>query len=111
MTDFLERPLVFVDLETTGATAETDRITEIGIVTVSGDHVSEWSQLVQPEISISPFIQQLTGISDAMVADAPRFADIADEVKRRLEGHIFLAHNARFDFGFLRQEFRRLGME
>jgi len=111
VTTALDLPLAFVDLETTGANAETDRITEIGIVTLDAGSSTEWSQLVQPEMEISPFIEQLTGISNAMVANAPRFADIADEVQQRLDGHLFLAHNARFDFGFLRQEFRRLGRE
>lgn len=111
MTAALDLPLAFVDLETTGANAETDRITEIGIITLHDGVTAEWSQLVRPEVPISPFIEQLTGISNAMVANAPRFADIADEVQQRLDGHLFLAHNARFDFGFLRQEFRRLGRE
>lgn len=111
MSDWQDLPLAFVDLETTGANPENDRITEVGIVTLSASGVSEWSQLVQPDATISPFIEQLTGISNAIVADAPRFAEIAEEVQQRLAGHLFLAHNARFDFSFLRQEFRRLGME
>ena len=105
------RPLAFIDLETTGATATADRITEIGIVEVDDDgSVREWQQLVNPEQRIPPFIEQLTGISNAMVADAPPFAAIADEVLRRLEGRLFIAHNARFDYGFLKNEFKRLGL-
>ena len=66
------RPLAFVDLETTGSTASTDRITEIGIVEVDADGtVREWQQLVNPGIEIPPFIEQLTGISNQMVAKAP----------------------------------------
>lgn len=103
------RPLAFVDLETTGATAATDRITEIGIVEVDADGtVREWQQLVNPGIAISPFIEQLTGISNAMVANAPAFAEVAAETLRRLEGRLFIAHNARFDYGFLKSEFKRL---
>ena len=61
-------PLAFVDLETTGATPTADRVTEIGIVAVDADGtVSEWQQLVNPETGIPPFIEQLTGISNAMV--------------------------------------------
>ncbi len=101
--------LVFVDLETTGATAATDRITEIGIVEVSAEGVSEWSSLVNPGVPISGFIERLTGISDAMVADAPSFAELAGAVLSRLEGRLFVAHNARFDYGFLRAEFKRAG--
>lgn len=105
------KPLAFVDLETTGATATADRITEIGIVEVDADGtVREWQQLVNPGTRIPPFIEQLTGISNAMVADAPPFEAIADEVRRRLAGRLFVAHNARFDYGFLKNEFKRLGV-
>jgi len=103
--------LAFVDLETTGATATADRITEIGIVEVDPDGtVREWQQLVNPGTSISPFIEQLTGISNAMVAAAPPFEAVAEETLRRLEGRLFIAHNARFDYGFLKNEFKRLGI-
>ena len=105
------RPLAFVDLETTGATATADRITEIGIVEVDPDgSVREWQQLVNPGLRIPPFIEQLTGISNDMVADAPPFEAIAAEVVERLQGRLFIAHNARFDYGFLKNEFKRLGM-
>ena len=107
----LERPLAFVDLETTGATATADRITEIGIIGVDPDgSVREWQQLVNPESRIPPFIEQLTGISNDMVADAPTFAEVAGETLRRLDGRLFVAHNARFDYGFLKNEFKRLGI-
>ena len=104
--------LAFVDLETTGATATVDRITEVGIVEVDEDGtVREWSSLVNPQMGIPEFIQGLTGISNAMVATAPRFDALASEIAQRLEGRIFLAHNARFDHGFLKNEFKRLGIE
>lgn len=103
--------LAFVDLETTGATATSDRITEIGIVEVDENGVREWSTLVNPEIAIPSFIQNLTGISDAMVKDAPTFAEVAKEVLERLQGRLFIAHNARFDYGFLQNEFCRAGHE
>ena len=102
-------PLAFVDLETTGATATADRITEIGIVEVDETGVREWSCLVNPGTPISGFIERLTGISNAMVARAPAFADVAAEVMARLEGRLFVAHNARFDYGFLKNEFKRAG--
>ncbi|MGA9394589.1 MAG: exonuclease domain-containing protein, partial [Azonexus sp.] len=105
------RPLAFVDLETTGATAASDRITEIGIVEVDADGtVREWQQLVNPGTRIPPFIEQLTGISNDMVAAAPPFSAIFGEILRRLEGRLFIAHNARFDYGFLKNEFKRLGI-
>ncbi len=104
--------LVFVDLETTGGSPAYDRITEVGIVRVQrGECVEEWSSLVNPECSISPYIQAFNGISSEMVADAPRFADIAATVFEKLRGAVFIAHNARFDYAFLRGEFRKAGVE
>ena len=106
------RSLVFLDLETTGATASVDRITEIGLIEVErGRFGGEWSTLVNPETRIPPFIETLTGISNDMVALAPTFAKVACELKARLDGRLLIAHNARFDYGFLRQEFLRLGIK
>ncbi len=83
---------------------------EAGIVLLEdGAIVEEWSTLVNPEVRIPYAIQQFTGITEAMVADAPPFARVADEIASRIEGRLFVAHNARFDYGFLRGEFRRLG--
>ena len=99
-----------VDLETTGGHAVRDRVIEAGIVLLrDGAVVGEYSTLVNPGVRIPHAIQQFTGITEAMVADAPRFAEVADELMARLEGRLFVAHNARFDYGFLRSEFRRLG--
>jgi len=78
----MNTPLAFVDLETTGATPTRDRITEIGIVEVAVDGtVSEWSTLVNPETSIPNFIQSMTGITDAMVADAPNLYGLFKSAK------------------------------
>jgi DNA polymerase-3 subunit epsilon len=105
-----DEPIACVDVETTGGHPAWHRITEIAIVGVRAGEVEwEWSQLVNPGGRIPPSIQQLTGISDEMVADAPPFAAIADEVEARLAGRRFVAHNARFDYGFVRTELRRLG--
>lgn len=101
--------LAFVDLETTGANPVRDRITEIGLVVVEGDRVTRWSTLINPGCRIPPFIQRLTGITQEMVAGAPSFADVADEIQSRLASLTFIAHNARFDYGFLKNEFKRLG--
>lgn len=103
--------LAFVDLETTGATITADSITEIGIVEVDRDGVREWSSLVHPVDRIPPFIEALTGISNEMVADAPSFDQLAEELHARLEGCLFIAHNARFDYGFLKNAFRRAGID
>jgi DNA polymerase-3 subunit epsilon len=108
--------LAFVDLETTGTHAAGDRITEVGVVRVDADpaggepRVEEWSSLVDPGVPIPPFVQALTGITDAMVRAAPTFSSVAREVARRLDGCLFVAHNARFDFGFLKHEFARVGV-
>jgi len=103
--------IAFVDLETTGTVATRDRITEIGIVRVhDGELVEEWSTLVNPGCPIPEEIQALTGITNAMVRGAPAFESLRREVFERLDGHLFVAHNARFDYGFLKNEFRRLEM-
>ncbi len=107
----MKLPLAFVDLETTGATARWDRITEVGIVEVTASGVTEWTCLVDPQTRISDFIVRLTGISNEMVAGAPRFKDIAAELLARLEGRLLIAHNARFDYGFLKAEFKRAGLD
>lgn len=103
--------LAFVDLETTGGSATEDRITEVGIIEVDEDGVREWSSLINPEVRIPGFIQSLTGISDAMAQQAPTFSNVAGEVAARLDGRLFIAHNARFDHGFLKNAFRRLGRD
>ncbi|GLU30336.1 DNA polymerase/helicase [Trinickia caryophylli] len=105
----VETPIVFVDLETTGGSVADHRITEIGIVEAGASGVTRWTTLVNPHQPIPPFIQQLTGITDDMVRGAPAFDDIAAELHGRLEGKLFIAHNANFDRGFLRSEFSRAG--
>jgi DNA polymerase III subunit epsilon len=98
-----------VDVETTGSQPGLwDRVTEIAIVPVDGGHVgAPWSQLVQPGRPIPPMITALTGISDDMVAHAPHFGEIAEEVTQRLDGRVFTAHNARFDHRFVESELSR----
>ena len=108
----LPQDLVFVDLETTGGSAAYDRITEVGLIRVTnGELVEEWSSLVNPERPIPEYIQAFTGISNAMVAGAPRFAEIAHEVRLKLRGAVFVAHNARFDYSFLRSELLQAQLE
>jgi DNA polymerase-3 subunit epsilon len=107
----LEAPLAIVDLETTGGQPGLDRVTEIGVIEVDGFQVTgEWSTLVNPGASIPSPIQALTGITNEMVASAPSFAELAGELYERLAGRVFVAHNARFDYGFLRREFERAGI-
>jgi DNA polymerase III subunit epsilon len=104
--------LAIVDLETTGGQPAWDRITEIGVIEIEGFEVtSEWSTLVNPGGSIPAPVQALTGITNEMVAAAPRFHQLAGDLYERLAGRVFVAHNARFDYGFLRHEFERAGFK
>ncbi len=100
----------FVDTETTGGSFLHHRIIEIAIVLVRDDRVLErWSSLVNPERSIPPLIQDITGITEEDLRDAPTFDTIADDVLSRLENAVFVAHNARFDYAFIKNELRRTG--
>lgn len=111
MQALIPQPLVFVDLETTGANFARDRVLEIGLVEVDEHGVREWESLVDPGVPVTPFITGLTGIDDTMVVGAPDFAALAGELRERLAGKLFVAHNARFDYGFLKGEFARLGID
>jgi len=112
---FADRRWVFVDVETTGSSPARERVTEVGIVTVETDgdaqRVTEWSSLVNPGVPIPPEIQWLTGISNEMVRAAPSFAELAEALYDRLADAVFVAHNARFDYGFLKAEFARAGYD
>ncbi|MFZ1678558.1 MAG: exonuclease domain-containing protein [Saprospiraceae bacterium] len=106
----MERKYAIVDIETTGGLVKRDKITEIAIVLHDGHKViDQYQTLINPERSIPAYISSMTGITDAMVADAPLFCEVAKEIVLRTEGAVFVAHNARFDYGFLREEFSRLG--
>jgi DNA polymerase-3 subunit epsilon len=101
---------VVVDVETTGGRGENHRVTEIGAVKVKGDQiVDRFQTLLNPQRSIPPNITRLTGISPAMVEQAPCFTDIADDFYTFLEGAIFVAHNVDFDYRFIAAEFGRIG--
>lgn len=101
-----------IDIETTGGTARYERITEIAIVLHDGEKVeAEYSTLVNPEKSIPWNITQITGITDEMVAEAPRFFEVAKQIVELTEGRIFVAHNVSFDYSFVKEEFARLGYE
>lgn len=98
-----------VDVETTGGGVEYGhRITDIAVVEVRGGRiVDEYQTLVNPGRRIPPGITALTGITDAMVAGAPWFEDVAEEVLSRLQGRVFVAHNVSFDWGFVAGELVR----
>lgn len=102
-----------VDLETTGGQPREDQIMEVAIRLEDsrGHTLGQWQSLVDPQCSIPFFIQNLTGISAATVRGQPRFAEVVDTVWGYLEGAILVAHNAKFDAGFLRHHLRCLGYE
>src|SRR6187402_1042303 len=108
MLKSISLPAVLIDVETTGGNVTYDRITEIGIVEIYENEIREWSTLINPGMKIPMGIQRLTGITDAMVASAPRFEQVAKEILLRIKGKLFIAHNVRFDYGFIRNEFARL---
>jgi DNA polymerase III subunit epsilon len=101
-----------VDIETTGGSSRRDRITEIAIFIYDGcDIVDSFVTLINPERSIPYFITRLTGITDQMVANAPRFCEVAKKIVEITENITFVAHNVNFDYNFIRQEFMKLGYE
>ncbi len=104
-----ELDFVVVDVETTGSSpSEGDRVTEIAAVEVTGGRVGEsFSTLVNPRRPIPDWIQRMTGITPEMVEDAPSFEEVAGEVRARLEGRVFVAHNVPFDWQFVSAEMRR----
>jgi DNA polymerase III subunit epsilon len=101
--------LVFLDIETTGLSAKTEKITEIAaLVYEEGKLIQTFSTLVNPKIDIPYHITNITGITNSMVQNAPTFQDIAKELRGLLFDKIFIAHNAQFDYGFIKEEYRRL---
>ena len=99
-----------VDVETTGISVRGgDRVTEVAAVVVEGGRIeTAFHSLVNPQRPIPGYITALTGISNAMVRDAPRFDEIAGDLAQHLVGRVFVAHNARFDWNFLSAEFGRV---
>ncbi len=103
--------LAILDVETTGAAAPYDRIIEIGVLRVEkGKVVKKFETLINPEVSISPFIENLTGIKGKDLEDAPLFSEIKEELAELLDNCIFVAHNARFDYSFIKNEYKRIGI-
>jgi len=101
-----------IDIETNGGSLRNAKITEIAIFLYDGYKVVDsFVTLVNPETSIPPFITQLTGISEEMVADAPKFYEIAKKVVEITENAVFVAHSVSFDFNIIRSEFRKLGYD
>ncbi|HAJ99200.1 MAG TPA: exonuclease [Bacteroidales bacterium] len=101
-----------IDIETTGGNPARDKITELAVFIHDGTRiVEEFSTLINPERRIPPFISRMTGITDAMVMNAPKFYEIARQLVELTRDKIFVAHNATFDYNFIRNEFRSLGYD
>jgi DNA polymerase III subunit epsilon len=99
-----------IDIETTGGSARMEKITEIAVYLHDGTQITdEFVTLINPERNIPYFITNLTGITNEMVEDAPRFYEVAKKIVELTEGRTFVAHNARFDYSFIREEFKSLG--
>lgn len=107
-----DKVLTFIDLETTGSKAGNDKIIEIGLIQyLNGEIIFEYETLINPQKSIPHFISLITGISDQDVLSAPTFNDVAFELYEKIKDTILIAHNASFDYSFLRQEFLSVGIQ
>ena len=105
------RTYVIVDTETTGTSPNYDQIIEIGIIRIEdGRIVGKYRSLVKPATHIPSMITAITGITAEDLIDAPSFEEVALAVQELLEGAVFVAHNARFDYAFIKNEFKRLGI-
>lgn len=101
-----------IDIETTGNTYKTGKITEIAIFVHDGfGIIDSFSTLINPECYISDFITRLTGINNEMVRNAPRFYEVAKKVVEMTKDRIFVAHNVNFDYRFIQEEFNQLGYD
>ena len=99
-----------LDIETTGGSPLREKITEIAVYIHDGSRITdEFVTLINPERNIPHFITNMTGITNEMVEDAPKFYEVARQIVEITEGKAIVAHNARFDYSFLRQEFKSLG--
>ncbi len=98
----------FIDLETTGTSTYKDRVIEVGLVRVeNGREVLRYQSLVNPEVALPGWIERLTGIRAESLYDAPLFSDLAQKIQELTAGSIMVAHNAGFDYSFLKREMYR----
>lgn len=108
----MNRTYCIVDIEATGGNHRSGRIIEVGMVKVQqGNIVSEYSVLINPLQSMDKYVSKLTGITDADLKHAPEFGEVADDMLDFLGDAIFVAHNATFDYTYLRTEFKRAGID
>jgi DNA polymerase III subunit epsilon len=101
-----------IDVETTGGSPSTDRLIEVAVFVFDGEKITgSFSSLLNPKRPIDPYVTRLTGITDDMVKNAPLFSDVHEKILELTHEKIFVAHNVKFDFGMLRQEYKRLGID
>ncbi|WP_319481802.1 3'-5' exonuclease [uncultured Draconibacterium sp.] len=99
-----------IDIETTGQSYKNGKITEIAIYQHNGQEITDsFSTLINPEMDIPFFITELTGINNEMVRTAPKFYQVAKKIIEMTMGRTFVAHNASFDYKFIKEEYARLG--
>jgi len=106
-----DKNLALVDVETTGMSARRNRVIEIAIIRIEGNKIADtFTTLINPHISIPPFITHFTGISNEDVEDAPIFGKVKHKVIKILKGATFVAHNAWFDYSFIQSEMQRVNL-
>jgi DNA polymerase-3 subunit epsilon len=103
--------IVFVDTETTGLNPLVDRVFEVGIIRVeNGKIVSQFQTVINPGIELPEYCYKMTGVKKGEIRKAPKFIEVKDKVFSELKGALFVAHNAKFDYDFLDQEFTRVDL-
>ena len=101
-----------VDIEATGGNHLKGKIIEIAIIIFDGENIiDQYVTLINPEVKVDWYVTKLTGITNAMVNEAPLFIDVAKIIYQKLEGKIFVAHDVDFDYRFIKTELARVGME
>lgn len=107
---WIDKPLAFIDIEGFVDEDKNKRVIELGVVRVENNAVvKRYKQLVDPGLTIPPIITDITGISDRDVEAAPTFRQVGDELYGLLDGALFVAHNAGFDYGFIQGEYQQIG--
>lgn len=109
---YIDRPLAFIDIEGFVDDNKNKRVIELGVVRVENNIVvKEYKQLIDPGVAIPPIITDITGIDDRDVESAPTFRQVSDELHEIMDGSLFIAHNAGFDYSFIQGEYQQIGEE
>jgi DNA polymerase III subunit epsilon len=101
---------VIIDIETTGNNSKYSKITELAVYQHNGQNITNiYTKLINPGIDIPYYITKLTGIDNEMVKNAPKFHEVARDIVELTAGRVFVAHNVKFDYSFIKEEFNQLG--